>query len=82
MGMTDEVRQSIFEPFFTTKKVGKGAGLGLATAYGIVRQSGGWIDVQSRLGQGSSFHIYLPRIDAGVIPVDAESTPLRRSARG
>ena len=75
MGMTDEVRQSIFEPFFTTKKVGKGAGLGLATAYGIVRQSGGWIDVQSRLGHGSSFHIYLPRIDAGVIPVDAESTP-------
>ena len=71
----DEVRQSIFEPFFTTKKVGKGAGLGLATAYGIVRQSGGWIDVQSRPGTRIVIYIYLPRIDAGVIAVDAEATP-------
>jgi two-component system cell cycle sensor histidine kinase/response regulator CckA len=74
MGMTEEVRQNIFEPFFTTKQLGKGAGLGLATVYGIIRQSGGWIDVQSQVGQGSSFNIYLPRIDAGPLPADAGST--------
>jgi CheY-like chemotaxis protein len=68
--MTEEVRQHIFEPFFTTKQLGKGAGLGLATVYGIIRQSGGWIDVQSQVGQGSSFNIYLPRIDAGPLPAD------------
>ncbi len=75
MGMTEEVRQNIFEPFYTTKQLGKGAGLGLATVYGIIRQSGGWIDVQSQVGQGSSFHIYLPRIDAGPLPTDASCTP-------
>ncbi|MBZ5626600.1 MAG: CHASE2 domain-containing protein [Acidobacteriia bacterium] len=62
MGMSKEVKQHLFEPFFTTKEPGKGTGLGLATIYGIVQQSAGWIEVTSDPGQGTAFHIYLPRI--------------------
>jgi PAS domain S-box-containing protein len=62
-GMPPEVLPRIFEPFFTTKDAGKGTGLGLSTVYGIVQQSGGGIRIESRVGEGTSFHIYLPRIE-------------------
>ena len=62
-GMKPEVMEHIFEPFFTTKGLGKGTGLGLSTVYGIVNQSGGCITVESRLGHGAAFTIYLPTVD-------------------
>jgi CheY-like chemotaxis protein len=77
IGMDADTQRRVFEPFFTTKEAGKGTGLGLATAYGIVKQSGGYIKLVTARGKGAEFQIYLPRTDGAV--ADKVAAPPRRN---
>ena len=85
IGIPKEHLGKIFDPFFTTKPVGQGTGLGLATVYGIVKQTGGFITVDSEVGKGTSFHIYLPRHRGETIAAANEAgtrTPARHHRPG
>ncbi|MBA3017901.1 MAG: response regulator [Desulfobacteraceae bacterium] len=74
VGMDEETQQHIFEPFFTTKKLGRGTGLGLASAYGIIKNHGGIINVNSKKGEGTTFNFHLPIVEAQVVKSQIDDT--------
>lgn len=81
-GMSPEIAAKIFEPFFTTKETGKGTGIGMASVYGIVKQSGGFIGLESEIGVGTTFSVFLPKTEEvakTISPAPAENAPVKRA---